>query len=123
MEIDVLRDLERFAPVKAVHGNMDPGEVSQRFPESFSGSFEGFRICMTHGSGPGFGLEKRVFRKFIDDEPDIIIFGHSHLYTKESKDGVLLLNPGAVSDSKGKRSMAVLTLVEGREPKVEKITF
>ncbi|OPL19499.1 MAG: hypothetical protein AVO35_10065 [Candidatus Aegiribacteria sp. MLS_C] len=123
VELEVLHDLERFAPLKAVSGNMDPCDITERYPESLELTIEGFRICMTHGSGPGFGLRERLLRRFQPRNPDIIIYGHSHEFNNDLKDGVLRLNPGAVSSSKGKRSMALLTLEEGSEPKVEKITF
>ncbi len=123
VELSVLRDLERFAPLKAVHGNMDPFDITERFPESLELNLEGFRICMTHGSGPGFGLKDRILKRFQQRDPDIIIFGHSHDFSEDTKDGVLRLNPGAVSSLKGKRSIALLTLEENQKPKVEKITF
>jgi putative phosphoesterase len=123
VELSVLRDLERFAPLKAVHGNMDPFDITERFPESLELNYEGFRICMTHGSGPGFGLKDRILKRFQALNPDIIIYGHSHDFNEDTKDGVLRLNPGAVSSSKGKRSIALLTLEENQKPKVEKITF
>ncbi|MBN2608706.1 MAG: metallophosphoesterase family protein [Candidatus Fermentibacteraceae bacterium] len=123
VELSVLRDLERFAPLKAVHGNMDPFDITERFPESLELNLEGFRICMTHGSGPGFGLRDRLLRRFSPRNPDIIIYGHSHEFNEDVKDGVLRLNPGAVSSSKGKRSIALLALGKNENPKVEKITF
>lgn len=123
VEKSVLRDLERFAPLKAVHGNMDPYDITDRYPESLELELEGFRICMTHGSGPGFGLKDRLLRRFRPRKPDILVYGHSHEFNDDTKDGVLRLNPGAVSSSKGKRSIALLTLKEGEEPIVEKITF
>jgi putative phosphoesterase len=123
VELDVLRDLERFAPLKAVQGNMDPYDITDRYPESLELNLEGFRICMTHGSGPGFGLKDRLSRRFQPRNPDIIIYGHSHEFNNDKRDGVLRLNPGAVSSSKGKRSIALLTLEKGIEPQVEKITF
>ena len=123
VELSVLRDLERFAPLKAVHGNMDPYDITDRYPESLELNLEGFRICMTHGSGPGFGLKERLSKRFGPRNPDIIVYGHSHDYNDDIRDGVLRLNPGAVSSSKGKRSIALLTLEEGKQPIVEKITF
>ncbi len=123
VELSVLRDLERFAQLKAVQGNMDPYDIKNRYPESLELELEGFRICMTHGSGPGYGLSDRLTKRFQPRKPDIIIHGHSHNYNDDTKNGILRLNPGAVSSSKGKRSIALLTLEEGKQPTVEKITF
>ena len=123
VELSVIRDLERFAPLKAVHGNMDPYDVTKKYPESLEIQIEGKRICMTHGTGARFGIEKRVQKRFEPRKPDIVIFGHSHVFSSDTNNGVLRLNPGAVSDSKGKRSMAILTLEEDSEPSVEKVLF
>lgn len=119
----VIIDLERFAPVKAVHGNMDPFDICRRYPESLELELEGHRICMTHGTGARFGIENRIFRRFKSQNPDIIIFGHSHIFNDDIKDGVLRLNPGAVSGSSGNRTMALLTLEKDKKPQVQKITF
>lgn len=123
VELSVLHDLERFAPLKAVHGNMDPYDITDRYPESLELDIEGFRICMAHGSGAGFGLKEKLTKRFQPRNPDIIIYGHSHQFNNDIRDKVLRLNPGAVSSSKGKRSMVLLTLEKNQEPKVEKITF
>lgn len=119
----VIIDLERFAPVKAVHGNMDPYEITRRYPESLELELEGHRICMTHGTGARFGIENRILKKFKSLNPDVIIFGHSHVFNNDIKDSVLRLNPGAVSGTIGNRTMALLTLEKGNKPQVEKITF
>jgi putative phosphoesterase len=116
VDMSVIVDLERFAPVKAVHGNMDPYDITRRYPESLELEIEGNRICMTHGAGTRFGIENRIFKRFISRNPDIIIFGHSHVYNSDIKDGVLRLNPGAVSGSSGNRTMALLTLERNKKP-------
>ncbi len=119
----VIIDLERFAPVKAVHGNMDPFDICRRYPESLELELEGHKICMTHGTGARFGIENRIFRRFKSQNPDIIIFGHSHIFNDDIKDGVLRLNPGAISGSSGNRTMALLTLEKDKKPEVQKISF
>jgi len=123
VDMSVIIDLERFSPLKAVYGNMDPYDISRKYPESLELEIEGHRICMTHGAGARFGIENRILKRFKSRNPDIIIFGHSHVYHNDIKDGVIRLNPGAVAGSSGNRTMAVLTLEKNREPSVEKITF
>ena len=123
VEREVIRDLERFAPVKAVHGNMDPYDISARYPDTFMIEIEGFRVCMTHGTGARFGIENRIYRKFRDLEPDVIIFGHSHVFHSDVHEGTLRLNPGSLANTKGRRSFAVLTLNRGEQPSVEHILF
>lgn len=123
VERSVLMDLERFAPVKAVHGNMDPQDLRERFPESLELDLEGFRICMTHGAGPRFGIENRILTRFAPRNPDMILFGHSHVYHQDVKDGVIRLNPGSPAEGRGRRSFAVLTLEHGEMTGLEQVLF
>jgi putative phosphoesterase len=122
-ETDVIRDLERFAPLKAVRGNMDSLDVRRILPERLTLEIEGFRVCMAHGIGAPIGLDRRVLSWFRDQKPDIVVFGHSHVYQQGEKHGVMLLNPGSAAGRSGERTMAVLTLEKGCEPGFEKVTF
>ena len=122
VDISVIHDLQRFASVKAVHGNMDSYELINMYPENLQIELEGYKICMTHGSGSRFRIENRILDRFISEKPDIIIFGHSHIYHNDVKNGVLRLHPGAVCESMKRRSMVLLKLVNGKEPEVNRIS-
>ncbi len=123
VEADVYRDLQRFAPVRGVLGNMDGGALAGMLREEEVFTLEGMTVCMTHGSGPPFGLENRVMKRFAHRNPRVVLFGHSHRYTEREENGVLLLNPGAVAAARGERSMALLTLVPDGNPRVERVLF
>lgn len=122
VDLSVIHDLQRFASVKAVHGNMDPYELRNMYPESLKLELEGYKICMTHGAGSRFRIESRILDRFISEKPDIVIFGHSHVYHSDVKNGVLRLNPGAVCESMKRRSMALLVLENGKKPEVKRIS-
>jgi putative phosphoesterase len=122
-EKSVIEDLERFAPVKAVHGNMDGMDTYQRYPAKLILHLEGFIVALTHGSGASYGIRNRIKEKFKSEEPHIIIHGHTHEYFWKKENGIWFLNPGAVAGSKGRRSMAILTLVNGKEPEAVKVAF
>jgi len=122
-DTDVIRDLERFAPLKAVLGNMDCFELSKILPRKIVMNLEGFKVCMTHGNGAPLGLARRVYRQFRDEDPDLIVFGHSHNFLHTTFGNTTILNPGAVAGRSGHRSMAILTLENGTEPVIEQILF
>jgi len=122
-DTDVIRDLERFAPLKAVLGNMDCFELSKILPEKIVMHLEGFKVCITHGKGAPMGLARRVYRLFQDENPDLIVFGHSHNYLYTTFGNTTMLNPGAIAGRSGRRSMAILTLVNGQEPEIEQVLF
>jgi len=120
---DVITNLERFAPVKAVHGNMDGLDISQLYPDRFIAEIEGFRVGITHGSGAARGIRNRIAVEFQSPVPDIIIYGHTHEFFWNNENGIWFLNPGAVANPGGRRSIAVLSLDKGREPEAVKIAF
>ena len=56
---------------------------------------------------------------------DVVVYGHSHRYSEEEKDGRLWLNPGSCGRTRFGSSvtMAKLTLRGGRVSRVERIDF
>ena len=116
---DVINDLLRLAPVKAVRGNMD----YENYPEALTLHFLGFTIAIAHGSGSYENVRQRMKKKFQSINPDIIIHGHTHIFHWKKERNVWFLCPGAVSNPAGSRSMAILTLERKKAPQVEKIVF
>ena len=98
VENELLVELESIAEVKAVAGNMDSFYLKNRLPAKLLFEAGGFKIGVVHGSGDSKRVPEKVKSCFMDDLPDVIIFGHSHIaYNKKSGD-TLLFNPGSVSD-------------------------
>ena len=96
VETAVAEMLREFAPLEAVHGNMDTVEVERAFPATRMLEIRGFRIGITHGDGAPQGIIERVSAKFTG--VDAIVFGHSHQPLNERRNGVLLFNPGSPTD-------------------------
>ena len=97
--LDVIKSLERLAPVKGVYGNMDLPEVKVVFPQKQVIEVGGKKIGIMHGNGGPWMIEWRVRQAFND--VDAIIFGHSHEAFNNIIDGILLFNPGRASKSYG----------------------
>lgn len=98
--VDVVKGLEKLAPVKGVYGNMDLPEVRLLFPQRQVIDIGGRKIGMVHGEGGPWMIEERVKRLFPAGL-DVIIFGHSHEAYNKMKNGTLLFNPGRASQSYG----------------------
>lgn len=100
--VELLDELERLAPVHAVAGNMDGGQVLARLPERRILELEGHRIGLMHGWGAPGDLPQRVRASFLGTdwapEVELAIFGHSHQPLFTRLEGVLLLNPGSPTD-------------------------
>lgn len=101
----IIDELEKMAPLYIVRGNNDK-EWAEHLPNDLRFEIDNVRFFMVH--------DKKFIPKELNDV-DVIVFGHSHKYYEEEKDGVLWLNPGSC----GKRrfdqsiSMAVMTIKMG----------
>ena len=94
---DVVRKLKSVSEVLFVYGNIDGNEI-----RSESNKFEFFKIddlkiLLTHISGKTPKYNKETLIKIKENNPDLLIAGHSHIlkiqYDKINK--LLFLNPGA----------------------------
>lgn len=90
----VLEELNALAPVTAVLGNCDAGDVrAWGAEESAEVTLGGVHVAMLHDSGPRANRRERMRSRF--PEARVVVFGHSHLPFNEDEDGLLLFNPGS----------------------------
>lgn len=85
---EILKQLEKIAPVVAVRGNVDGGPWARKIPLNEVIEVEGVWIYMLHI------LEK------LDLKPEVagfrvVVYGHSHVPKIEKKNGVTFFNPGS----------------------------
>jgi uncharacterized protein len=97
MTLAVLRQIESYGEVVAVHGNVDDGEVRAALPATASVEAAGATIALIHDAGPAKGRLSRMRRRF--PEADAVIFGHSHIPLHErAEDGFQIFNPGSPTE-------------------------
>lgn len=84
----VLDSLEAIAPVVAVHGNMDSGELEWRLPDTAVVRFGSCRILLGH-------KVEHLRRHAALPDADIVVSGHTHRALIERVGDVLYVNPGA----------------------------
>jgi putative phosphoesterase len=97
MTMEMLRELETYGQVVAVHGNVDDAEVRAALPASALVEAAGARIALTHDAGPAKGRLARMRRRF--PEADAVVFGHSHVPLHErADDGFQIFNPGSPTE-------------------------
>ncbi len=108
----VLRELEAFAPVEAVFGNMDEPALQEALPERRVVAVEGVRIGMVHVPGERAGREERLVSWFPGC--DVVVYGHTHVPQLEQHRGVWILNPGSPTERRRAphRSLIVLDVVQ-----------
>lgn len=95
---EVLRQLEKLAPTRAVWGNVDDRNIRQQVPEHQHFSVEGLEFWVTHIAGRPGRWVPEVRKRLTAAPPDVLVCGHSHILRIERVPefgGMLYLNPGA----------------------------
>lgn len=113
VEESVIEELSAIAPVEAVAGNMDPYLFVTRFGRHKLLQLPGFRLGLTHGDGARRSETHRfALASLAADKPDCVVFGHTHQPFLQEVNGVLLFNPGSVTEPRGgsRRSCGIITL-------------
>ncbi|MGN8895679.1 metallophosphoesterase family protein [Flavonifractor sp. HCP28S3_F3] len=109
--VDVLR---QFAPLYIVRGNNDK-EWAETIPHDLTVTLGGVTFFMVHN-------KKELPAKL--DGVNVVVFGHSHKYVQEEKDGILWLNPGSCGPRRFHQeiTMMVAEATDGTL-RVEKVTI
>lgn len=108
----VLDELEAFAPVTAVHGNMDEGALRAELPERLVLEAEGLRIGLVHDAGASLGRHARLVGSFVGC--DVIAYGHTHVPEVARVDDVWILNPGSPTERRRAPEHTMIVLERGR---------
>ena len=89
--------LQEIAPLRAVYGNIDGGDVRRMFTEVYRFRCEEVEVVMTHIGGYPGHYSPAIYKKLVANPPQLFISGHSHIlkvmYDKQL--GCLHINPGA----------------------------
>ena len=114
---EVLNELGRIAPVRAVRGNVDPPQLG--LPFSTSSSLGGVQVELlhqlpatqtelekwsNHARGGELALQARdAFLRSFDHRTRVVIFGHSHAPCAVTLAGKLFFNPGSAGKQRFSR--------------------
>jgi uncharacterized protein len=100
----VLEVLARIAPVTAVRGNNDTGSWADALPGETTLAIAGITIHVVHDIA-----DLRVDLRA--GNIDVVVTGHSHKPSIESRDGVLFVNPGSAGPRRFKLPISIGALV------------
>ena len=108
----IVEELNAFAPLYIVRGNNDK-EWAQEIPHDLTVTLEGVTFYLVHN-------KKEVPASL--EGIDVVVFGHSHKYVQEQKDGRLWLNPGSCGPRRFHQEITLMMAeVVGGSIEVEKI--
>ena len=108
----VVDELRRYAPLYVVRGNND-GEWARAIPRALTVTLGGVTFYMAHNKKEIPADLKNV---------DVVVFGHSHKYAREKRDGRLWLNPGSCGPRRFHQEITMMTArIQDGNIQVEKI--
>ena len=110
-DASILETLSSVAPLRAVRGNVDRGELAELPPTEVVECGEHL-VYMLH------------IREDLDLDPaaagfSVVVFGHSHRPLVERRDGVLFLNPGSCGPRRFSLPVTMAVLEVGEEVDAE----
>lgn len=126
-DMSVIVALEQIAPLRAVSGNIDHGEVKRHCCEVEIFETEGVKVLMTHIGGYPGKYSPGMKRLLKEQGVRLFISGHSHIlkviYDPELQ--LLHINPGAAGKQgwQQKRTLVRFTIDAGDIKDLEVIEF
>lgn len=117
--MSIITELEALAPVTAVYGNTDAGEVRSKLPKVAELRLDGFDIVVTHGDQFGRDVPSEAYHAAYPDA-DILIHGHTHIPKLETFDVVVtVMNPGGAGPRRFDipASVGIIELESGIPPR------
>ena len=90
-----------FGQMHKVRGNCD---FDARFPDRVVVTVDGKTVLAVHGHEHNVKQSLMALYYIAKEQSaEIVLFGHSHLYGAEMKDGILFVNPGSTMQPRGGR--------------------
>lgn len=110
----IVDELRQYAPLYIVRGNNDKA-WAEAIPHDFTVTLDGVTFTMVHN-------KKEVPADLTG--VNVVVFGHSHKYVQEEKEGRLWLNPGSCGPRRFHQEITMMMAeVENGKIRVEKITI
>ncbi len=99
VESNVLNELEKINPVKAVYGNMDNYSVISKLKDKITFEVNSKKIGLIHGH-QFRGRDMITSLDYSFSDCDIVIFGHTHKPLNKYFNDKLFFNPGSPTDKR-----------------------
>ena len=109
--VSALEELRRYAPVEAVHGNMDEPPLRAILPERLVVAAQGLRIGLVHDGGPAARRHERLADWFPGC--DLVAYGHSHQPEVTRAGETWIVNPGSPTERRRAPFHSLVVLEKG----------
>lgn len=101
----ILDELEAIAPVTAVRGNMDTGELEWRLLDTAVLRLDDVRVLITHKASS-------VISSGIPEGVGVVVSGHTHVPGIERVGSVLFVNPGSAGGKNRNGRGATVAIID-----------
>ncbi len=105
-------------PVHVVRGNCDP---NSEYPREVMAETEGVRIFIVHGNRQAVksGIN-RLYYYALEQNADVVVFGHTHAPLVKNTGDLYLLNPGTIAVPHGYgKSYGIIEIGENPRRKID----
>jgi len=94
---EIIKELRAISNLVAVYGNIDNTMIRQITSEYEIIKIENVKMIMTHIGGYPGRYQSILYKKIINEKPNLVITGHSHILKiiHDKKLNHLHINPGA----------------------------
>ena len=118
--LSVLNELECIAPVLAAEGDDDPTSTANdsRVKPKHTISIEDVTIWLIHQKPQSLPVVSDKV-PWLEEPPEVIIFGHTHQATLENHQGVLQINPGSPTFPRYRLQLGTVGLLTVNSGKAE----
>lgn len=121
--MEVIDELRKFKPLRAVYGNIDDYDIRREVPEFNRFKVEDVEVLITHIAGKPGKYSKPLYDELQQNgAPKLFVCGHSHilLVQMDRFSNMLWMNPGACG-FKGFHKVKTILRFEINGDKIEKL--
>lgn len=95
--MEILVQLNKIAPTKAVYGNTDIYSIASVLPSKLKLEIDNLNFLILHNIGSIKNFSWRILRGDYNPKPDAVVFGHTHSPIFRKDADIFFINPGSAS--------------------------
>ena len=118
--MELIKKLAAFKPLRGVFGNIDDNSIQAKFPEDLFFTCEGVNVFMRHIGGYPGKYAPTVKDKIINNKSALFISGHSHILKVmyDEKLHCLHMNAGAAGKHGWHKTRTIIRFdIDGKDMK------
>jgi len=98
----------------SIQGNND---LYFDYPKQIILDLDGIRVLLIHGHQyPMYAVTEKLIEKAINEECQLVLYGHTHVYKVTQYKDIVLVNPGSIHYNRdgSEPTYAIITILNGK---------